>query len=179
MTEIVWVKMTALIAACLFAQVTVLNQIIVLGVHPDVMVLLPVVAATLGGAERGATVGFCAGLAADLAVSLPFGLSALTFVLVGFALGMFCASPIGRDLASTRAVISVIGAATVTAAYAVFGALLGQPGMLSGRSAAAVLVVAIGAAVMGRPMFLLVRWALSGSGSAAGHGLAGGRSVLA
>ena len=179
MMEIVWVKMAALIAACVLVQVTVLNQIVVLGAHPDVMVLLPVVAATLGGAERGATVGFCAGIAADLVVSLPFGLSALTFVLVGFAVGMFCASPIGRDLASTRAVISLIGAAAVTASYGVFGALLGQPGMLSGHSAEAVVVVAIGAAVMGRPMFVVVRWALSGSASAAGHGLAGGRSVLA
>ncbi len=47
-------------------QGTVLLDVRIGGVHPDVMVLLPVAAGLAGGPAQGATVGFWTGLVADL-----------------------------------------------------------------------------------------------------------------
>ena len=47
------------------------------GVHPDIMVLLPILAGLVGGPARGASMGFASGLVADLFLPTPFGLSAL------------------------------------------------------------------------------------------------------
>ena len=47
------------------------------GIHPDIMVLLPIVAGIVGGPATGASMGFGAGLVADLFLPTPFGLSAL------------------------------------------------------------------------------------------------------
>ena len=58
------------------------------GVHPDIMVLLPIVAGIVGGPARGTSMGFGAGLVADLFLPTPFGLSALVGSLVGFAVGV-------------------------------------------------------------------------------------------
>ena len=58
------------------------------GVHPDIMILLPIVAGIVGGPGRGASMGFGAGLVADLFLPTPFGLSALVGCLIGFAVGV-------------------------------------------------------------------------------------------
>ena len=47
------------------------------GAHPDLLWLLPITAALLDGPETGAIVGFWSGLAFDLVLPTPFGLSAL------------------------------------------------------------------------------------------------------
>ena len=83
-----WSRLAAVIVFGLVIQVALLNQIVVWGAHPDLLVLFPVAAGLVQGPQRGAIVGFIAGLAADLVVQLPFGLSPLTFVLAGFAAGL-------------------------------------------------------------------------------------------
>ena len=57
------------------------------GVHPDIVWLLPITAALLDGPETGAIVGFWSGLAFDLVLPTPFGLSALVGMLLGYAVG--------------------------------------------------------------------------------------------
>ena len=69
-------------------QETLMLDLRVGGVHPDIMVLLPIVAGIAGGPARGATMGFGAGLVADLFLPTPFGLSALVGSLVGFGVGV-------------------------------------------------------------------------------------------
>src|SRR5580700_8387383 len=69
-------------------QQTLILDLRVGGVHPDIMVLLPIVAGIVGGPSRGASMGFGSGLVADLFLPTPFGLSALVGCLVGFAVGV-------------------------------------------------------------------------------------------
>ena len=71
-----------------WSQTTLGSDLRVAGVAPDLMVLLAICAGLTGGAEAGAWVGFWAGLLADLFLtSTPLGLSALTYCLVGAAVG--------------------------------------------------------------------------------------------
>ena len=73
-----------LLLAALVIHTSVLSGIRLQGVRPDLMLLIAVCAGLVAGPERGAIVGFAAGLASDLFLQTPLGLSALTFTVVAF-----------------------------------------------------------------------------------------------
>src|SRR5579875_2967657 len=62
MAPSVWGRLGVVVVGALIAQVGVLNGVVVLGAHPDVMVLLPVAAGIIAGPQRGAIVGFVVAL---------------------------------------------------------------------------------------------------------------------
>jgi rod shape-determining protein MreD len=76
------------LVAALVLQVTVLSDLRVFGGLGDLMLALTVAAGLTGGADRGATWGFATGVLYDLVLDTPFGLSALTYALVGYAVGL-------------------------------------------------------------------------------------------
>ena len=57
------------------------------GVSADLLILLAVVGGLTLGPDRGAIVGFAAGLSYDIFLQSPLGLRALVFCLVGFVAG--------------------------------------------------------------------------------------------
>ena len=130
------------------------------GVHPDIMVLLPIVAGIIGGPARGPSMGFGAGLVADLFLPTPFGLSALVGCLIGFAVGW------SRRWPSTARPwwlppVAAFGASAVyEVIYAVLGSVLGQPQMLHVDLTRIVVVVSVANAVLALPALRLVAWAL-------------------
>lgn len=153
-----------------------LNQIVIGGVHPDVMVILPVAAGLTAGAQRGASIGFVAGLFADLAVQLPFGLSSLTFVLAGFVAGLV-ARAAGSSEATAGETISCAVLATATMAlYVLIGTIVGQSGLLSSQTLSALAMVGISALLLSFPMLRVMRWAMRGA--AAPHSVPSGGSAL-
>jgi rod shape-determining protein MreD len=110
----------------LILQATVLSDLRVAGAIGDVMLVLAVAAGVSGGPDRGVAWGFAAGLAYDLVLDTPFGLMALTYALVGYAVGVAGAAvmrtsgwwPVG--IAATAAVVQVT-------LYTALGNLLGVP----------------------------------------------------
>jgi len=80
-------RVLLLILVAVLVQDPVLDRLQVARAHPDLLLLLPVVAGLVAGPGEGAWVGFLAGLAADLSLPTAFGLSALVFTLTGFAVG--------------------------------------------------------------------------------------------
>jgi len=160
-----WLRLFAVVLAAVVFQVAVLDQIVVLGAHADVMVLIPAAAGLVGGPERGAVVGFVTGLVADLVVSLPFGLSALTFTVLGFGVGLLGLLPASRDAMSVRVGACAAAGASGTAFYALAAVFLHQHGVLGASAASAVVIVALGALVLAYPTLVLVRWVLAGSAS--------------
>ena len=143
----------------LTVQQTLMLDIRIGGVHPDIMVLLPIVAGIVGGPCRGAIMGFGAGLVADLFLPTPFGLSALVGCLVGFGVGV-------ATLALDRAAwwlppLAALGAsAAYEVVYAAVGSVLGQPQMLHVDLVGIVVVVSVVNAVLAVPALRLVAWAL-------------------
>ena len=78
----------ALVALLLLViQSTVILPIRLGGVHPDIVWLLPITASLLAGPETGAVIGFWSGLAFDLVLPTPFGLTALVGCLLGYSIG--------------------------------------------------------------------------------------------
>jgi rod shape-determining protein MreD len=140
-------------------QQTLMLDIRVGGVHPDIMVLLPVVAGIVGGPGRGASMGFVAGIASDLLLPTPFGLSALVGCLLGFGVGVATLA-LDRTARWLPPLAALAGSAIYEVVYAVLGSVLGQPQMLHVDLARIVLVVSVTNAALALPAMRLVTWAL-------------------
>jgi rod shape-determining protein MreD len=141
------------------AQQTLMLDIRFGGVHPDIMVLLPVVAGIVGGPGRGASMGFVAGLASDLLLPTPFGLSALVGCLLGFGVGAATLA-LDRTARWLPPLAALAGSALYEVVYAVLGSVLGQPQMLHVDLVRIVLVVSVTNAALALPAMWLVTWAL-------------------
>lgn len=144
----------------LVLQLTVALEVQIDGAHPELMIGLAVVAGLVGGAERGAVVGFCSGVAIDLFLPTPFGLSALVGTLVGAAAGQLASLGVDRSHPLFLPVAAAAGSAIGVIMFAVVGTVLGQPGMLTAGAAVATVVVAVSNGILSYPMRAACRWAL-------------------
>jgi rod shape-determining protein MreD len=128
-------RVALLLVLALLVQTTFGDDLRVTGVAPDLMVLLTICAGLTGGAESGAWVGFWAGLLTDLAVTAtPLGLSALTYCLVGAAVGALRTGLLPESWVVIPATAAV-GTAAAVVLWVGLGDVLGQSQLLdSGRS---------------------------------------------
>ncbi|HZU79599.1 MAG TPA: rod shape-determining protein MreD [Acidimicrobiales bacterium] len=153
------VRFSVVLAVSLTAQHALLDSVRASGAHPEAMLLLPAAAGYVAGPERGAVAGFFTGLVADLLLPTTFGLTALVGCLIGFVVGVATSG-----LVRTSWSIAVLSgtAATVIGlcAYAILGAVLGQPSMLTSDLAPALVVATPSAVVLAVPALALVRWAI-------------------
>jgi rod shape-determining protein MreD len=163
MTARVWIRLLLLVVCAAIFQVAVLDNLVIHYAHADVMLLLAIGAGLAGGPQDGAVAAFITGLVADLFVDTPYGVSALTFVLVAFAVGLatLASGPGERAGAGFRFAAALLGGAGGTLLYAGISYILGQPLALAGNLVTTVLVVTLGNAIMAVPVFASVRWAFS------------------
>lgn len=162
MTATSWARLVLILIGALVLQVAVVDQVVVLGAHADLMVLLAGAAGLIAGPARGATIGFVVGLVADLVVTTPYGLSSLAFVLLGFGCGLLRLAPAAREARTVQVAACVVAGAVGTVLYAFLGALVGQAGMLGRTGLDAVVVVTVGALVLAWPAVWAMRWAFQG-----------------
>jgi rod shape-determining protein MreD len=130
---LVGIKLPFAMVLVLLLQSSLLSEMRLGVVRPDAMILLPIAAGVLGGSERGAVVGFFAGMLSDLFLQTPMGLSALTYSVVGFGVGathtgvLRAAWWIGPLTAAAASAISVVLFVTIGAVVGV--AHLFRPGL--------------------------------------------------
>jgi rod shape-determining protein MreD len=79
--------LAAVLVVAVVVQSTVLAELRLAGVRPDLLILAVVAVAMATDATTGAVFGFVTGLVADLLFDLPVGVSALVNTAVGFAVG--------------------------------------------------------------------------------------------
>jgi rod shape-determining protein MreD len=158
------VRVVLVVFTFLVVQETLILEIRIDGIHPDILVLLPIAAGVIGGAASGASMGFGVGLAADLFVPTPFGLSALVGCLVGFGVGQATVA-LDRSASWLLVVAALAGSAVYEVAYALLGSILGQPQMIHADLIGIVLVVSLGNALLVVPAVRLVGWALPAASS--------------
>ncbi len=109
-------------------QTTLLEQATVLGVVPQLVLVVVVTLAYLDGERVGVVVGFAGGLLQDL--SLPpgsiVGLTALVYTMIGYGVGLL------REYSSGESVWTPVFAVTLASfvaetSYALLAIMLGQP----------------------------------------------------
>lgn len=153
-------RVVVLTALALLVQWTIGLDIRIAGVHPDFMILLPMAAGMAAGPDEGAVVGFVAGMAVDLLLPTPFGLSALVWCLVGFGVGAVTGN-LTRQVWWFRPAVALAASAAAVMLYAVLGAVLGQEQFLHVDLVGVVLVVSVANAVLAAPAVALLRRALT------------------
>jgi len=159
-------RLPVMMIAALLLQTTVLVRFRVLGVMPDFMLLIAVAAGLTGGPVRGATLGFASGMAIDLFLPTPLGLSALVFTVVGYGVGVANA---GVLRSAWYIPILTAGGASLAGVvlYALAGSMLGEQ-MLTARLVTIALVVGVSNAVLAPVAARLVGWSLGSARAGAG-----------
>jgi rod shape-determining protein MreD len=152
-------RTSLVIALVLIVQHTLLDAVQIAGAHPEAMLLIPIMAGYVAGPERGASVGFAAGLVADLLLPTTFGLSALVGCLLGYATGRATAGLVRSSWWLPPAVAAVATSAGLTA-YAILGAVLGEPLLVTSYLPAALVVAVPANALLAIPVLRLVAWAV-------------------
>ena len=153
-------RLSLVVFVFVVVQETVMLDLRIGGVHPDIMVLLPIVAGIIGGPSRGATFGFVTGLVSDLFLPTPFGLSALVGCLLGFGVGLATVA-LDRTAWWLAPMAALGGSALYEVTYGALGSVLGQPQMLHVALARIVVVVSVTNAVLAVPAMRLVSWGMA------------------
>ncbi|GLW53192.1 rod shape-determining protein MreD [Kitasatospora phosalacinea] len=117
-----------LLVLALVIQVSILGRLQLPGATPDLLMLVVVGLALVYGPMGGCTVGFCAGLLADVAPPSDhaIGRYALVLCIVGYGAGLL--KPEGGRQRSALSALGVVAVAAVvsTLLYAMVGALVGD-----------------------------------------------------
>jgi rod shape-determining protein MreD len=112
----------------------------------------------VAGSERGAVVGFVCGLCLDLLVVTPFGLGAVS----GLVSGLVAGSLEGATIYAARwmtAAIAFVASGVGILTFAITGALLGRPDLLSFHVLTVTAVVGASSALLVFPAVRVCRWA--------------------
>lgn len=153
------VRVGVVLFVALVVQLAAVNRIELFGATGDVMVVVAVASGFTLGRERGAVVGFATGLAVDLVLTTPLGLTALVFTGVGYVSGIV-ATNLLRSSRLAVVALAVVAAPVSVLLWAVVGALFGQSHLLDAplmRVAAANAMVALATIWV---VFPVVRWAV-------------------
>lgn len=126
------------------------------GVPGDLLLLLAIAAGLAGGPLRGAVVGFTAGIAMDLVLLTPFGLSALTYLAVGYVVGSTHAGVL-RSAPWIPVVAAFVASAVGIVFYVILGQLVGQQFRIP-ELTRVVLVTATMNALLVFPAVYVARW---------------------
>ncbi len=150
------------VVTALVLHLAILSRVRVVGVMPDLMLLLAVAAGLSRGPSAGSAMGFVSGMAVDLFLDTPLGLSALVFTLVGFAMGTF-ATGILRASWWIPVVTAFVASAAGEVVFALVGGMVGESQMVTGRLVVIAPVVGVLNAVLAPVAVRLAGWALARS----------------
>jgi rod shape-determining protein MreD len=152
-------RWSVLLVTALVLQVGVAPQFPVFGVVADYMLLVAVCAGVVGGPDRGAIVGFFAGLLLDLARGTgALGLSALAFTLTGAVVGALMIQVLQTRRLMSMAVVTTASAGG-TLLFAVEGQLFGEHDLTNPHLWRIVGLVAVINGILAPLMLRACRWA--------------------
>jgi rod shape-determining protein MreD len=157
-------RMVLVVFLVLVVQSTVMLSIRIGGVHPDLYWLLPITGALLAGPETGALIGFWSGLAFDLVLPTPFGLSALVGCILGYTMGTATAA-VDQRAVWLKPVAALVGSVAADMLFAVLGAVFGQQQMVQVNFLSLFAVVSVSSVILVLPVNRLMRWALMVDGN--------------
>jgi rod shape-determining protein MreD len=152
-------RVPLVILTALLLQVTLLSRLRLFGVVPNLMLLIAVVGGITGGPVRGAVIGFAAGMAIDVFLETPLGLSALVFSIVGYSVGAV-ETGILRAAWWIPVLTAFVACAAGEALFAVAAQVVGRPDLLSARLGVIVVIVGLTSAILALPAMRVVGWSL-------------------
>lgn len=158
MTLPVGVRVGLVVFSALLLQLSLVNRIEFGGVTGNILVVVAVTGGFTAGAERGAIIGFAVGLAFDLLLTTPLGLTAVVYTAVGYVSGLV-ASALIRTTRLAVVALATVAAPSATLAWVLVGALFGQTHLLDAPLLAISLVGSLVAFVAVWAIAPAMRWA--------------------
>lgn len=134
-------------------------QLPIMGVIAVPLLLIAIAAGIAGGPDRGAMVGFFAGLIYDLLLPLaPVGLGALSFCIVGFVVGRYQATVV-RSATWLKMAIATLASAGGMLLYVGVGLLVNQENFLQRPIWPIIVVVSVINGLLSPLAVRIMRWA--------------------
>lgn len=151
-------RVPILLVTVAILQISVVAQLRIGTVTPDLMLLFAVIAGTMLGPSRGAIVAFAFGLTIDLLVHTPFGLTALCFTLVAYGLAQIQTGLL-RGGMLIPALTTFFASASAITLWALLAAVFGDTHLLSYRLLSVMAVVGTVNAFLAPVARRLMHWA--------------------
>ncbi|MEX2100416.1 MAG: rod shape-determining protein MreD [Acidimicrobiia bacterium] len=149
-------RLALVVISAVVLQTTLFTHLRIDGVAPDIGLVAVLAVAYEEGPESGAWFGFVMGLAIDLFLTTPLGLSALSFALTGYSVGVFQAGMV-RTTPRLAPLLGFFGGLFGGLVFITVGALVGQNGFLSFESLKIVVIAALYDALIAPIVFPIVR----------------------
>lgn len=152
------VRLVLVVVTLVVLQTTVFPHLRIFDAVPMLCLVATSVMAFEEGPQSGAAFGFASGLAIDLFLASPAGLSALSFAVTGYVLGVFQ----GGFVRDTRMIAPILGGAAGLIGGTIFvvvGGVVGEAGFFSVTSARIVIVSAIYDGIVAFLVFPFLHWA--------------------
>jgi rod shape-determining protein MreD len=150
------IRLGFVVLACVVLQTTLFTHLRIDDVAPQIGLVAVLAVAYEDGADSGAIFGFVMGIAIDLFLTTPLGLSALSFAVTGYAVGVFQAGVV-RTTPWLAPILGGIGGFVGGLVFLTAGALVGQSGFLSFESLKIVVISAVLDAIIAPVVFPIVR----------------------
>lgn len=154
-----WFRLGAVALILLAFQTTICADLKPFGESVDLMLLASVATGLVGGSQYGALGGFIFGVAFDLVLVTPFGLSPLVYGIVGFIAG-YSQSLTFQQMWYLQSVMVAAGSALGVFILAVVQQIIGPRAPLGSELVQTALVVGIANGVLAPLALPVQRWCL-------------------
>lgn len=152
------IRLGFVIVICVVLQTTLFTHLRIDGVAPDIGLVAVLAVAFYDGAESGAWFGFIMGLAIDLFLTTPLGLSALSYALTAYGVGVFQGGMI-RESRTIAPVLGFVGGIVGNILFVVIGGIAGRGELFALHNIQVILVSSAYDALVAYAIFPFVRWA--------------------
>jgi rod shape-determining protein MreD len=153
------IRLVLVVVTLVVLQTTVFTHLRIFGAVPDLSLVATVAVAYEEGPRSGALFGFAAGLATDLFLSTPLGLSALAFALTGYGVGLFQTGMI-RESRGIASALGGVGGVVGNAIFLIVGGIAGHDELFAAHNLQIVIMASLYDAVVAIAVFPFVRWAV-------------------
>jgi rod shape-determining protein MreD len=154
------IRLLLVVPVVLTLQLSLVSEMRIFGATGDIVLLFALVAAMITGPQRGAFSAFAFGLAFDLVLQTPFGLSALAYCLSASVVGRIHGG-LYREVWWFAPVTVFLGSAAAVMTWVVAGTVFGVSDLWTVHLVGIVLVVSGLNAVLAPASLRIMRWVLA------------------
>lgn len=153
-----WIRFFLLVVSLLVLQTALFPSLRVFDAAPELLLVATAAVAFERGPEHGAVFGFVSGIAIDCFLASPFGVSALTFALVGYGVGVFQSGMV-RSSVWIPPVLGGLSGLVGGTLWVIVAALAGQEDLFTAHTVRVVILAAMYDALVAFVVFPFARWA--------------------
>jgi rod shape-determining protein MreD len=152
------IRLILVVITLVVLQTSVFTHLRIFDAVPTLLLVATAADAHESGPLSAAVFGFASGLVVDLFLTTPIGLSALSYALTGYAIGIFQAGLI-RESRSVAPILGGVAGLVGNVLFILIGGVAGRSELFSAHSIQVLIVASLYDAAVAYAVFPFVRWA--------------------